>query len=623
MVTPYPNERREDYYNFPQVGEVVRLRGLVSTTYLRRGETMVVRWTKFWEEHAVRNFIDVVSFIEEPAASEYFPTMQEVWDLIAKGAKTLPGERILGMRASEAQLFVRVGADEASSREWAVDWPDLTQIIRDADNLRDNTRELADTAVEALEEGVAQLKDQLLDYSAIAGAAAVVALDAAEEAKQSAGESGKDAYQIAVLRGFTGTEDEWLASLVGPTGPAGERGPVGPQGTPGQQGAAGPRGEQGVPGPRGPQGEPGEDGKSVAISGTVATDADLPSGLGAGDTGTGYVTSNDGHLHVWTGSSWTDVGPVRGPKGDPGPRGETGLPGDRGPAGERGEPGQKGDTGLPGERGEKGPPGEQGPPGERGLTGPQGSTGPRGEPGLDGKDGTGFLLKGSVNGIGDLPSNAQVGDAYALADGTAVQRLPVGWSSPVLFRGPQGPQGQAGEQGPRGYQGATGATGPQGPAGRDGQDYTLPGWSTTGMTFRDGGSINLGSGGSFRYRYRQDRGMFRCFYQIRWGSGASSGGGWVYLTLPITPPSSIPECPGSGMYYSAAANFTMQAIPVVVPSSRNVHFHVPKSQTNTQIAPFQIWNGSNGNATGVPLNQGFTLDSSGSTLYGQFEFPTS
>lgn len=50
------------------------------------------------------------------------------------------------------------------------------------------------------------------------------------------GLSGNSAYEIAVLNGFSGTEAQWLASLVGPEGPegpAGPQGPVGPQGEPG------------------------------------------------------------------------------------------------------------------------------------------------------------------------------------------------------------------------------------------------------------------------------------------------------------------------------------------------------------------------------------------------------
>ena len=47
------------------------------------------------------------------------------------------------------------------------------------------------------------------------------------------GTRGYSAYEVAVIEGFEGTVDEWLASLVGPQGPEGpqgEDGPIGPTG---------------------------------------------------------------------------------------------------------------------------------------------------------------------------------------------------------------------------------------------------------------------------------------------------------------------------------------------------------------------------------------------------------
>lgn len=49
-----------------------------------------------------------------------------------------------------------------------------------------------------------------------------------------AGPEGESAYQIAVANGFIGTEAQWLASLVGPAGPAST--------TPGPAGGDGRRG---------------------------------------------------------------------------------------------------------------------------------------------------------------------------------------------------------------------------------------------------------------------------------------------------------------------------------------------------------------------------------------------
>lgn len=60
------------------------------------------------------------------------------------------------------------------------------------------------------------------------------------------GDDGRSAYEIAVQAGFEGTQEEWLASLVGARGPQGERGPTGERGERGDQGS---RGERGEPGP--------------------------------------------------------------------------------------------------------------------------------------------------------------------------------------------------------------------------------------------------------------------------------------------------------------------------------------------------------------------------------------
>jgi hypothetical protein len=65
------------------------------------------------------------------------------------------------------------------------------------------------------------------------------------------GTSGLSAYQVAVANGYSGTESQWLASIVGATGP---------QGVQGIQGIAGPQGPIGLTGPQGPAGANGNDG---------------------------------------------------------------------------------------------------------------------------------------------------------------------------------------------------------------------------------------------------------------------------------------------------------------------------------------------------------------------------
>ena len=108
------------------------------------------------------------------------------------------------------------------------------------------------------------------------------------------GPEGKSAYRIAVDNGFVGTEEEWLESLVGPTGADGAQGPQGipgvtsavvsvspSTGTPsaeisvvngvlslilaGLKGETGPQGPVGPTGPTGPQGPAGPVGVTRVV----------------------------------------------------------------------------------------------------------------------------------------------------------------------------------------------------------------------------------------------------------------------------------------------------------------------------------------------------------------------
>lgn len=53
------------------------------------------------------------------------------------------------------------------------------------------------------------------------------------------GVEGKSAYEVAKQEGYTGTKAEWLASLKGEKGEKGDKGDTGATGTPGQDGADG------------------------------------------------------------------------------------------------------------------------------------------------------------------------------------------------------------------------------------------------------------------------------------------------------------------------------------------------------------------------------------------------
>lgn len=159
---------------------------------------------------------------------------------------------------------------------------------------------------------------------------------------------------------------------AGPPGPQGIQGPTGSTGPTGATGAIGPTGATGPAGPTGPkgaQGDPGADGTSVVITGSVPTSADLPVGLTPADAGKGWITEDDGHLWVWGGTSWTDVGLVVGPQGPAGPEGAQGIPGPTGPAGANGTSGSDGAPGAQGPTGSQGPQGVAGPPGTTEWTG--------------------------------------------------------------------------------------------------------------------------------------------------------------------------------------------------------------------------------------------------------------
>lgn len=146
------------------------------------------------------------------------------------------------------------------------------------------------------------------------------------------------------------------------------------------------RGEKGE---RGEPGVKGETGAALAIKGTKNSTSDLPK---AGKAGDAYMIGGD--LYVWSDTTWTNVGRVKGEKGE---KGEPGVKGDppkmtisdagtwvvegvdtgkkaMGPQGEQGDTGDPGPRGLQGIQGEDGIPGKQGPPG------PPGPPGVKGEP---------------------------------------------------------------------------------------------------------------------------------------------------------------------------------------------------------------------------------------------------
>jgi hypothetical protein len=183
------------------------------------------------------------------------------------------------------------------------------------------------------------------------------------------GQAGASAYQIWLDNGNTGTEQDFLDSLVGE---AGAQGPTGAAGANGANGTNGTNGTNGVDGQDGAQGEPGADGTSINIQGTVETVGNLPPSGSLGDlwivnTAGGGADAGDGY--VWTAENeWLNIGPLRGPQGIQGVPGVNGADGTDGVDGVDGVDGAQGPQGIQGPQGPQGPQGIQGEPGDAGTT---------------------------------------------------------------------------------------------------------------------------------------------------------------------------------------------------------------------------------------------------------------
>ncbi len=136
------------------------------------------------------------------------------------------------------------------------------------------------------------------------------------------GQDGASAYDIWLSQGNTGTEADFLISLIGPAGPAGADGTDGADGATGPQGPAGPTGADGADGATGPQGPAGADGADGATgpqgpAGPAGADgadgATGPQGPAgpAGPAGADGVDgllpngSDPGNIPHWNGSNWS------------------------------------------------------------------------------------------------------------------------------------------------------------------------------------------------------------------------------------------------------------------------------------------------------------------------------
>lgn len=232
------------------------------------------------------------------------------------------------------------------------------------------------------------------------------------------GDPGQSAYQLAVSNGFTGTEDDWLASLKG------------------NNGKPGPQGPQGIPGPKGDKGDTGKDGKpgkdgtapTISISDNSTwvingVDTGQPTRGPKGDNGSGGTSTKidirNGYWYVDGVSTGIKAEGKDGAHGAQGPTGPAGPKGDKGDPGVPGVQGPKGDTGSAGKNGESayqlavqhGYTGTEADwlaslKGEQGPKGDKGDPGPKGEPGKDAdSDGVKSI---TANGLNRTPDNGVV-----------------------------------------------------------------------------------------------------------------------------------------------------------------------------------------------------------------------
>lgn len=302
------------------------------------------------------------------------------------------------------------------------------------------------------------------------------------------------AYGIAVKHGYTGTEEEWLASLKGDPG---EPVVIRFDQTSGQlqwkyqnestwhdvlsleelQGAL-----------VSSTIAQAQEAKDAAKAAQAAAEAASSASQEASEH-MAYIGSN-GNWYQWSAGEGKMVdsgvkaqGPI-GPTGPQGPQGKQGVQGIQGEKGNQGDKGEKGDKGATG---------------ETGATGPEGPRGPQGLQGVQGEPGKGLTISGyyaTAQALATAVTNPTAGDAYGV--GTAEPYdiyIYDGVTSAWVNNGPlQGAKGEKGDKGDTGAQGEPGKDGSPGAAGAPGATGTTftPSVSADGTLSwtNDGGKDN-------------------------------------------------------------------------------------------------------------------------------------
>lgn len=259
---------------------------------------------------------------------------------------------------------------------------------------------------------------------------------------------GMSAYELWKSLGNTGTLEEFLASLVGEPGPAGENGVDGETIYVGITGFAGPEGDAGTTGATGASAY-----QLWLDAGNEGTAQDFLDSLEGSDGAEGPSA-----YAVWkalpgneNGTEQDFIDDLTGPDGATGANGADGAPGAPGTPGATGDSAYEVWKSIPGnEDGTKtdfindltGATGEQGPQGipgtcsigDTGAVGPQGPAGPQGEPGLPGAQGEPGLT-GPKGDKGDTGATGPAGPVSLGDVGSFFDLSTQGWdSSPQVSR---------------------------------------------------------------------------------------------------------------------------------------------------------------------------------------------
>ena len=184
------------------------------------------------------------------------------------------------------------------------------------------------------------------------------------------------------------TGDKGDTGEKGDKGDTGETGATGQKGDTGSKGDTGDTGATGDTGPAGAKGDTGATGTGITIKGSYDTYEELIHDHPTGEPGDAYLVN--GNLYIWNGTTWENVGNIKGDTGDTGPQGVKGDKGDTGDSGAKGDKGDTGNTGAKGDTGnsgDKGDTGDTGPQGVKGDTGASGAKGDKGDTGDRGPKG--------------------------------------------------------------------------------------------------------------------------------------------------------------------------------------------------------------------------------------------